>query len=196
VRRRLEFVAESFSSGSWKQCGLCTTPPKRFVEHLTYHFSFGTLAGPVSRGAVWCDALVGRRPAARLPYSAGGRCAEARDLLPLAAIANNRPIFGLQMTLYAAIAGAICRLGASRDREGALRQFASALTVSAHRDDRCDREEPSQSARIRGLGGLGDGHSFPLGGAMLTPVLTPGNTCRGMTRPGSQRRASRRRLQA
>ena len=126
-RRTLEFGCGIILVGLLAGvAGLCTTLLLRFIEHLTYHYSFGTLLAGVT----------GSSPVRRVGPMIGGAFAglgwwmlrRRTEVPPLAdTIANHRPIPRLTMTLDAALQVLIVGSGASLGREGAPRQFAAAL---------------------------------------------------------------------
>lgn len=149
--------------------GLSTTLLLRFVEHLTYHYTFGPLlegvtdSSPVRRavGPMVGGALAGL----------GWWILRSRtDIPPLsAAIASRdrlRPLpFGVDAALQVVLIGS----GASLGREGAPRQFAAALgdfgTGWLKRLAPRDREILLACAAGAGLGAV---YAVPLGGALFS----------------------------
>jgi H+/Cl- antiporter ClcA len=149
--------------------GLSTTLLLRFVEHLTYHYTFGSLlqgvtdSSPVRRalGPMVGGALAGlgwwilRSRTTLPPLSAAIASRERMRLLP----------FGIDAALQVVIVGS----GASLGREGAPRQFAAALGDLGigwlKRLSPRDREILLACAAGAGLGAV---YAVPLGGALFT----------------------------
>ena len=168
-RRNLEFgcgiVLVGLLAGV---AGAATTLLLHFVEHLTYHYSFGTLldgvtgAGPVRRAV---GPMVGGGLA-----GLGWWLLRQRATVPSlsTAITRQEPIPRLAMSLDAGLQVLLVGAGASLGREGAPRQFAAALgdlgtsrwTLSAK-----DREILLGCAAGAGLAAV---YSVPLGGALFT----------------------------
>jgi H+/Cl- antiporter ClcA len=168
-RRNLDFACAVIIVGLLAGvAGLSTTLLLRAVEHLTYHYAFGSLlsgvtesspvrrvAGPMVGGAVaglgW---LVLRRRA---------------DVPPLAeTIAHHDRMPRLSLSVDAALQVVLVGSGASLGREGAPRQFAAALgdlgigwlkRLSAR-----DREIVLACAAGAGLGAV---YAVPVGGALF-----------------------------
>lgn len=148
--------------------GLATTAVLRFVEHATYHYSFGTLlagitgSSPVRRvlGPVVGGALAGlgwwilRRRADVPPLA---RTIDRGDRIP-------RLAFSVDAVLQVVLVGS----GASLGREGAPRQFAAALgdfaTAWLTRLSRPDRRLLLACAAGAGLGAV---YAVPLAGALF-----------------------------
>jgi H+/Cl- antiporter ClcA len=149
--------------------GLSTTLLLRFVEHLTYHYTFGSLL----------DGITGSSPVRRaLGPMLGGALAglgwwilRSKTIVPplSAAIASPEPMrlvpFGIDAALQVVVVGS----GASLGREGAPRQFAAALgdlgTRWLKRLSPRDREILLACAAGAGLGAV---YGVPLGGALFT----------------------------
>jgi H+/Cl- antiporter ClcA len=149
--------------------GLATTLLLRSIEHLTYHYTFGSLlegvtaSGPIRRavGPMIGGALAGLgwwilRPRADVP--------------PLAvAVTNHERIRLLPFTFDAALQVLVVGSGASLGREVAPRQFAVALSNLAtgwvKRLSGPDREILLACAAGAGLGAV---YAVPLGGAVFT----------------------------
>ena len=168
-RRNLEFgcgiVLVGLLAGV---AGAATTLLLHSVEHLTYHYSFGTLldgvtgAGPVRRAV---GPMVGGGLA-----GLGWWLLRQRATVPSlsTAITRQEPIPRLAMSLDAGLQVLLVGAGASLGREGAPRQFAAALgdlgisrwTLSAK-----DREILLGCAAGAGLAAV---YSVPLGGALFT----------------------------
>ncbi len=140
----------------------------RFVQHLTYHYTFGSLlegvaaSSPVRRavGPMVGGALAGlgwwmlRSRADIPPLPAAIESGERIRLLP----------FGIDAALQVVVVGS----GASLGREGAPRQFAAALgdfgTGWLKRLSARDREILLACAAGAGLGAV---YAVPLGGALF-----------------------------
>ena len=167
-RRNLEFgcgiVLVGLLAGV---AGAATTLLLHLVEHLTYHYSFGTLL----------DGVTGAGPVRRAvgPMVGGGLAGLGWWLLRQratvtslsTAITRQEPIPRLAMSLDAGLQVLLVGAGASLGREGAPRQFAAALgdlgtsrwTLTAE-----DREILLGCAAGAGLAAV---YSVPLGGALF-----------------------------
>ena len=167
-RRNLEFgcgiVLVGLLAGV---AGAATTSLLHFVEHLTYHYSFGTLL----------DGVTSASPVRRAvgPMIGGGLAGlgwwllRRRATVPSlsTAITRHEPIPRLAMSLDAGLQVLLVGAGASLGREGAPRQFAAALgdlgtsrwTLTAE-----DREILLGCAAGAGLAAV---YSVPLGGALF-----------------------------
>ena len=150
---------------------MCTTLLLRFVEHLTYHYSFGTLlagvtaSSPVRRavGPMIGGALAG------LGWWALRRRTEIPSLA--ATIADHRRIPRLPLTIDAALQVLLVGSGASLGREGAPRQFAAALGdfgISRWALTERDREILLACAAGAGLAAV---YSVPVGGALFATAI-------------------------
>ncbi|ORB72807.1 chloride channel protein [Mycobacterium scrofulaceum] len=149
--------------------GLATTTVLRFVEHLTYHYTFGTLltgitgSSPVRRalGPMVGGALAGlgwwalRRGAAVPPLA---DTIARRERIP-------RLAWGGDALLQVLLVGS----GASLGREGAPRQFAAALadwgTAWLRRLTARDRQILLACAAGAGLGAV---YAVPVAGALFS----------------------------
>ncbi|MCV7049434.1 chloride channel protein [Mycobacterium heidelbergense] len=148
--------------------GLATTAVLRFVEHATYHYSFGTLlagiagSSPVRRvlGPVVGGALAGfgwwiLRRSTRVPPLA--QTIAGPDRIP-------RRAWSVDAALQVLLVGS----GASLGREGAPRQFAAALsdfgTARLKRLSGDDRRILLACAAGAGLGAV---YAVPLAGALF-----------------------------
>lgn len=171
-RRSLEFGCAVVLVGLLAGvAGMATTLLLHAVEHLTYHYSFGTLldgvdsSSPVRRalGPMVGGALAGfgwylLRRRTEVPSLSG-------------AIAEHRPIPRLSMSIDAALQVLVVGSGASLGREGAPRQFAAALgdagtsrwALTPH-----DREILLYCAAGAGLAAV---YSVPLGGALFATQI-------------------------
>jgi H+/Cl- antiporter ClcA len=169
-RRNVEFLCGVVIVGLLAGvAGLSTTLMLRFVEHLTYHYTFGTLlqavtgSSPVRRalGPLVGGALVGL----------GWWILRSRTVVPplSEAIASRERIrlapFGVDAALQVVLVGS----GASLGREGAPRQFAAALGDFGMRWlkqlSASDREILLACAAGAGLGAV---YAVPVGGALFT----------------------------
>ena len=154
--------------------GAATTLLLHFIEHLTYHYSFGTLlqgvtgSSPIRRalGPMVGGALAG----------CGWWLLRRRTTVPPLAetIARHERIPRLPMTIDAALQVLVVGSGASLGREGAPRQFAAALgdwgTSSLLLTPR-DREILLACAAGAGLGAV---YSVPVGGALFAARILLG----------------------
>ena len=169
-RRNVEFLCAVVIVGLLAGvAGLSTTLALRFVEHLTYHYTFGTLlqgvtgSSPVRRalGPMVGGALAG----------AGWWLLRSKTVVPplSEAIARRERIglapFGADAALQVLLVGS----GASLGREGAPRQFAAALSDFGmrwlKRLPASDREILLACAAGAGLGAV---YAVPVGGALFT----------------------------
>lgn len=168
TRRNLEFgcgvVLVGLLAGV---AGAATTLLLHYVEHLTYHYSFGTLL----------DGVTGASPVRRmLGPMIGGAVAglgwwllRRRARIPslTAAITGHQPIPRLAMSLDAGLQVLLVGSGASLGREGAPRQFAAALGdlgTSRWALTPADREILLGCAAGAGLAAV---YSVPAGGALF-----------------------------
>ncbi|OBI16925.1 chloride ion channel protein [Mycobacterium sp. E2327] len=148
--------------------GLATTEVLRFVEHVTYHYSFGTLL----------NGITGSSPVRRaLGPMVGGALAglgwwilrRRTPAPPLAqTIARREPIPRLAWSVDAVLQVLLVGSGASLGREGAPRQFAAALgdfaTTWLKRLSSHDRQVLLACAAGAGLGAV---YAVPLAGALF-----------------------------
>src|ERR1700733_2086078 len=149
--------------------GLATTLLLRSIEHLTYHYTFGSLL----------EGVTGSSPVRRaLGPMVGGALAglgwwllrSRADIPPLSeAIADRKRIRLLPFAFDAALQVLVVGSGASLGREVAPRQFAVALSDFAtgwlKRLSARDREILLACAAGAGLGAV---YAVPLGGALFT----------------------------
>ncbi|ULL09178.1 chloride ion channel protein [Mycobacterium liflandii] len=150
--------------------GLSTTVVLRFVEHLTYHYAFGSLL----------EGITGSSPVRRaLGPMVGGALAglgwwllrRRTDVPPLAGtIADHARIPRRTWSVDALLQVVLVGSGASLGREGAPRQFAAALsdfaTTWLRRLSPGDREILLACAAGAGAG-LGAVYAVPLAGALF-----------------------------
>ena len=174
-RRTLEFGCAVVIVGLLAGiAGAATTLLLHGIEHLTYHYTFGTLLTGVG------DSSPVRRT---LGPMIGGALAgfgwwmlrRRTEVLPLAeTIASHRPIPRLPMSIDAGLQVLLVGSGASLGREGAPRQLAAAmgdfgttrLSLTAR-----DREILLACAAGAGLGAV---YSVPLGGALFAARILLG----------------------
>ncbi|OBA70417.1 chloride ion channel protein [Mycobacterium sp. 1554424.7] len=169
TRRNLDFFCAVVIVGLLAGvAGLATTEVLRFVEHVTYHYSFGTLltgitgSSPVRRalGPVVGGALAGL----------GWWLLRSRTPVPPleGTIARREPIPRLAWSVDAVLQVLLVGSGASLGREGAPRQFAAALgdfaTAWLKRLSGDDRRVLLACAAGAGLGAV---YAVPLAGALF-----------------------------
>jgi H+/Cl- antiporter ClcA len=170
ARRNLDFFCAVVIVGLLAGvAGLSTILLLRFVEHFTYHYTFGSLLGGVS----------GSSPVRRaLGPMVGGALAglgwwllRGRTDVPLLTdtSADRSRIPRLSWSIDAALQVVLVGSGASLGREAAPRQFAAALadlgTRWLKRVSPRDREILLACAAGAGLGAV---YAVPLGGALFT----------------------------
>jgi len=175
TRRTLEFGCAIVIIGLLAGvAGAATTLLLHAVEHLTYHYTFGTLltgvgeSSPVRRaiGPMVGGALAG----------CGWWILRRRTDVPglTETIKNHRPIPRVPMSIDAAIQVLLVGSGASLGREGAPRQLAAALgdfgTTRLALTAR-DREILLACAAGAGLGAV---YAVPLGGALFAARILLG----------------------
>jgi chloride channel protein, CIC family len=169
ARRNLDFFCAVLIVGLLAgAAGLATTAVLRYVEHLTYHYSFGALlagitgSSPVRRalGPVVGGALAG------FGWWMLRRRAEVPPLGPT--IELHRHIPRLAWSVDALLQVLLVGSGASLGREGAPRQLAAALgdfgTAWLKRLPARDREILLACAAGAGLAAV---YAVPLGGALF-----------------------------
>jgi H+/Cl- antiporter ClcA len=154
--------------------GLSTTLLLRAIEHLTYHYSFGTLLSGVT----------GSSPVRRtLAPMIGGALAgfgwwllrRKTDVPPLAeTIAEHKRIPRLTLSIDAGLQVLLVGSGASLGREGAPRQFAAALgDLGTSRWALTARDREILLACAAGAG-LAAVYSVPVGGALFAARIMLG----------------------
>ncbi len=168
TRRTIEFASAVVVIGLLAGvAGLATTLLLRAVEHLTYHYSFGTLlsgvtaSSPVRRalGPMFGGALAGF----------GWWVLRRRTEVPSLAetIASHGPLRHLPLSVDAALQVLLVGSGASLGREGAPRQFAAALgDLGTSRWSITARDREILLACAAGAG-LAAVYSVPVGGALF-----------------------------
>ncbi len=151
--------------------GLCTTLLLRFVEHLTYHYSFGTLLAGVT-GSSPVRRAVGPMIGGALAGFGWWMLRRRTCVPPLAeTIANHRRIPRLPLTIDAALQVLLVGAGASLGREGAPRQFAAALgDLGTSRWSLTERDREILLSCAAGAG-LAAVYSVPVGGALFATAI-------------------------
>ncbi|MBS4728203.1 chloride channel protein [Mycobacterium sp. SM1] len=169
TRRNLDFFCAVVIVGLLAGvAGLSATLLLRFVEHLTYHYRFGSLLGgvigssPVRRAA---GPMLGGALAGLGWWLLRGRA----DVPPLTkVIAGHHRVPRLSWSFDAALQVVLVGSGASLGREGAPRQFAAVLADLGigwlQRLSPRDREILLACAAGAGLGAV---YAVPLGGALF-----------------------------
>lgn len=154
--------------------GAATTLLLHAVEHLTYHYTFGTLLSGVG-GSSPVRRAIGPMVGGALAGCGWWILRRRTDVPGLTeTIKNHRPIPRLPMSIDAAIQVLLVGSGASLGREGAPRQLAAALgdfgttrlTLTAR-----DREILLACAAGAGLGAV---YAVPLGGALFAARILLG----------------------
>jgi H+/Cl- antiporter ClcA len=149
--------------------GLATTSLLRLVEHLTYHYTFGSLLD-----AVTASSLIRRAVGPTIGGALAGLgwwvFRSKTDVPPLAvAVANPERIRLLPFSVDAALQVLVVGSGASLGREVAPRQFAVALGNLGigwlKRLSSRDRQVLLACAAGAGLGAV---YAVPVGGAVFT----------------------------
>ena len=149
--------------------GLATTLLLRSIEHLTYHYTFGTLLEGVTASSAVRQA-VGPTIGGALAGFGWWILRSRVDVPPLAVAVTHRDRIRLwPFSFDAALQVLVVGSGASLGREVAPRQFAVALsnlvTGWLKRLSERDREILLACAAGAGLGAV---YAVPLGGAMFT----------------------------
>ena len=169
-RRNLDFFCAVLIVGLLAGvAGLATTTLLRFVEHLTYHYSFGTLLAGV-RGSSPVRRALGPVVGGALAGLGWWILRRSSEVPPLAqTIARHDRIPRLAWSVDAALQVLLVGSGASLGREGAPRQFAAALgdlaTGWLRRLPIRDREILLACAAGAGLGAV---YAVPLAGALFS----------------------------
>jgi H+/Cl- antiporter ClcA len=149
--------------------GLSTTFVLRFVQHLTYNYSFGTLLAGVT-GSSPVRRVLGPMVGAALAALGWWILRHRAEVPPLAGtIARHERIPRLSWSIDAMLQVLLVGSGASLGREGAPRQFAAALsdlgTGWLKRMSSRDREILLACAAGAGLGAV---YAVPLAGALFS----------------------------
>jgi H+/Cl- antiporter ClcA len=169
-RRNLDFFCAVVIVGLLAGiAGLATTEVLRFVEHVTYHYSFGTLLAGVSGSSPVRRAL-GPMVGGALAAVGWWILRRRREVPPLAqTIARRGRIPRGSWSIDAMLQVLLVGSGASLGREGAPRQFAAALgdlgTGWLKRLSSRDREILLACAAGAGLGAV---YAVPLAGALFS----------------------------
>ena len=169
-RRNLDFFCAVIIVGLLAGvAGLSTTFVLRFVQHLTYHYSFGTLLAGVT-GSSPVRRVLGPMVGAALAGLGWWILRRRSEVPPLApTIARHDRIPRLTWSIDAVLQVLLVGSGASLGREGAPRQFAAALgdlgTGWLRRLSPRDREILLACAAGAGLGAV---YAVPLAGALFS----------------------------
>ena len=169
-RRNLDFFCAVVIVGLLAGiAGLATTEVLRFVEHLTYHYNFGTLLAGVT-GSSPVRRAVGPMVGGALAAVGWWILRRRTEVPPLAqTIARRGRIPRLSWSIDAMLQVLLVGSGASLGREGAPRQFAAALgdlgTGWLKRLSGRDREILLACAAGAGLGAV---YAVPLAGALFS----------------------------
>jgi H+/Cl- antiporter ClcA len=169
-RRNLDFFCAVLIVGLLAGvAGLATTAVLRFVEHLTYHYSFGTLLTGIT-GSSRVRRVLGPMAGAALAGFGWWILRRSTKVPPLApTIARHDRIPRLGWSVDAALQVLLVGSGASLGREGAPRQFAAALSDFGiswlKRLSGRDREILLACAAGAGLGAV---YAVPLAGALFS----------------------------
>ena len=149
--------------------GIATTVVLRFVQHATYHYTFGALLAGVSASSP-IRRVVGPMIGAALAGLGWWILRRRTEVPPLAStIARHDRVPRLTWSIDALLQVLLVGSGASLGREGAPRQFAAALgdlgTGWLKRLSPRDREILLACAAGAGLGAV---YAVPLAGAMFS----------------------------
>lgn len=175
TRRTIEYACAVMLAGLLAGvAGAATTTLLHFVEHLTYHYSFGTMlsgvgdSSPVRRAV---GPMIGGLLAA-VGWFLLRRHGDVPSLSTT--IAEHRPIPRWRMSIDAALQVLIVGSGASLGREGAPRQLAAAASdAGTSRWALTPRDREILLACAAGAG-LGAVYSVPLGGALFASRILLG----------------------
>jgi H+/Cl- antiporter ClcA len=154
--------------------GAMTTLFLRAVEHLTYHYSFGSLLVGVTESSPWRRAL-GPMVGGALA-GCGWWLLRRRTVVPQlsGAISQRERLPSLPLMIDAVLQILVVGAGASLGREAAPRQFAAALAdrgIARWSLTSADREMLLASAAGAGLGAV---YSVPVGGALFAARILLG----------------------
>ena len=171
-RRTLEYACGVVLVGLLAgAAGAATTLLLHFVEHLTYHYSFGTLLSGVGNSSPVRRA-VGPMIGGLLAGVGWWMLRRRGDVPSLSAtIADHRPLPRWRMSIDAALQVLLVGSGASLGREGAPRQLAASLGdagISRWALTARDREVLLACAAGAGLAAV---YSVPLGGALFASQI-------------------------
>lgn len=175
-RRTVEFTSAIIIIGLLAGvAGAATTLLLHAIEHLTYHYSFGTLLSGVGDSSPVRRAI-GPMIGGALAGFGWWMLRRRVDVPPLAGtIKAHRPIPRIAMSIDALLQVLVVGAGASLGREGAPRQLSAAfgdfgtsrLSLTAR-----DREILLACAAGAGLGAV---YSVPLGGALFAAQILLGS---------------------
>jgi H+/Cl- antiporter ClcA len=154
--------------------GLATTLLLHAVEHLTYHYSFGTLLSGVGGSSPVRRAL-GPMIGGALAGCGWWILRRRTEIPPLsAAITSPKPLPRWSLSIDAGLQVLLVGAGASLGREGAPRQFAAALSdFGTTRLSLTARDREILLACAAGAG-LAAVYSVPLGGALFAARILLG----------------------
>jgi H+/Cl- antiporter ClcA len=155
--------------------GAATTLLLHAIEHLTYHYSFGTLLSGVGGSSPVRRAL-GPMIGGALAGFGWWMLRRRTTVPPLAeTIQAHRPIPRLSMSVDAFLQVVLVGAGASLGREGAPRQLSAALgDLGTTRLSLTARDREILLACAAGAG-LGAVYSVPLGGALFAAQILLGS---------------------
>lgn len=168
-RRELDFFCAVVVSGLLAGlAGLATTVALRSVEHLTYHYTFGSLLDGIT-GSSPVRRAVGPMVGAALAALGWWMLRRRTEVPPLAGtIVGHHRVPRLTWSVDALLQIVLVGSGASLGREGAPRQFAAVLadfgTGWLRRLSPGDREILLACAAGAGLGAV---YAVPLAGALF-----------------------------
>ncbi|CAM4384644.1 Voltage-gated ClC-type chloride channel ClcB [Mycobacterium basiliense] len=169
INRKLDFFCAVIIVGLLSGvAGLSTTLVLRFVEHLTYHYTFGSLLEGITGSSPVRRAL-GPMLGAALAGLGWWMLRRKTQVPPLAGtIAGHERVPHLSWSIDAVLQVVLVGSGASLGREGAPRQFAAVLSDAAsgwlRRLSPRDREILLSCAAGAGLGAV---YAVPLAGALF-----------------------------
>lgn len=169
-RRNLDFYCAVVITGLLAGvAGVATAVLLRYVQHLTYHYTFGTLLAGIT-GSSPVRRTVGPMVGAAVAGFGWWILRRRNDVPPLArTIARLERVPRLTWTVDAALQVLLVGAGASLGREGAPRQFAAALSDWAtgwmRRLSSDDRQLLLACAAGAGLGAV---YAVPLAGALFS----------------------------
>lgn len=175
-RRSVEFVCAIIIVGLLAGlAGAATTLLLHAVEHLTYHYSFGTLLSGVG-GSSPVRRAVGPMIGGALAGFGWWMLRRRTAVPPLAGtITAHRPIPRVAMSIDALLQVLLVGAGASLGREGAPRQLSAALgDLGTTRLSLTARDREILLACAAGAG-LGAVYSVPLGGALFAAQILLGS---------------------
>lgn len=167
-RRDLEFACAVVAVGLLAGlAGAATTWLLHVIEHITYHYTFGTLLDGVT-GASRTRRAIGPAIGGALA-GLGWWLLRRRVRVPALseAIAADRPLPGAALSADAALQILVVGTGASLGREGAPRQFAAALGDAATSRWALTSDDRQILLSCAAGAGLAAVYSVPVGGALF-----------------------------